>query len=70
MNDFGQSGDIINVRSTIVKMKCGDRRSCEDEIKSYADELHMPDNHNFRMKKTLFDIKICAEVRIIKWANC
>ena len=47
MNDFGQTDEIINVRSTIVKVRRGDRISCEDEIKSYPDEPHMPDNHNF-----------------------
>ena len=48
MNDFGRHM-IINVRSTIVKMRCGDRKSCEDEIKRYPDEPHMPGNHNFRI---------------------
>jgi hypothetical protein len=30
-------------------MRCGDRRCCVDEIKRYPDELHMPDNHNFKI---------------------
>ena len=44
-----QIDEIINVRSIIIKMRCGDRKSCEDEIKRYPDELHMPDNHNFKI---------------------